>query len=360
MDALRQRGLGGSRLAKAADAIDIRYGHQLLAQTSGGWQDFLVVTSPTAYRVGQKYLATAPLAHTYVHSLDANYLQQITAELPDRAQMVVSLGGGQVIDAAKYVAAVKDLPLVHVPTIVSTGAIIHGYCATFEGRRIVGDREEWAWADCEAVLVDYDLVLEAPAHLNTAGLGDVLCEHSGVAEWRFLQKQRATHKPGDEPDLTALRHFHASITAAFPATLDRNGHLTPESVHFIMSTLQRRDALRVRHPLAPNADHAVLFALEEVNDKSWIHGEVVALGALIVCWRCGEGAAEFAQQLDRCLVQWRPAQVGIGKEELRRGLAYLPSYLAAEPKGLEYGSILRTLPILDADFEALWDFLHSI
>ena len=292
----------------------------------------------------------------YIRSLDTDYLAQAAGQLPDDAGSVIGLGGGQALDAAKYVAVAKDLPLIQVPTIVSTGAIIHGHCATFHGRTLAGGRDDWVWADCEYVLVDHDLVLAAPDHLNTAGSGDVLCEHAGIAEWRSNQRRfHRLQRPigADDPAIAIakLEAFHSEIVEQFPATCDAHARLTPASIQFVMNTLQRRDGLRVRDPHVPNADHAVLFTLEEVNDKSWIHGEVVALGALIICWRCGEAAPAYAAQLNRCQIRYRPSQIGISQEELRRGLAYLPEYVSASQDSPEYHSILRRSPIVDEDFD---------
>jgi hypothetical protein len=44
---------------------------------------------------------------------------------------------------------------------------------------------------------------------------------------------------------------------------------------------------------------------------------------------------------------------------LRRGLAYLPEYLAAQPESAEYGSIMRTQTISGDRFDRLWQFLEG-
>ncbi len=352
------RGWSNSGRATAAAEIDIRYGHQLLQRASAGWPRYLAITSPSAYQAAQPHLTTPPSGVAYIRSLDFAYLQQTAAGLPDDAELVVGLGGGQALDAAKHMAVAKDLPLIQAPTIISTGAIIHGHCARFTGRTMVGNRDNWVWVDCEYVLVDYDLTLKAPLHLHTAGLGDVLCEYSGIAEWRRNQRNALTPLP-DEPALVKLDEFHASIVENFPATLNENGQLSAESIHFIMRTLQQRDAHRVRLSSAPNADHAFLFALEEANDKSYIHGEVVALGALIISWHCNEGADTFAATLDRCRIRRRPTQMTIGREELSEGLAYLPEYLSKQPDSSEYASIMRGRPIVGRRFDQLWEFLEN-
>lgn len=352
------RGWSDSSQAKPAAEIDMRYGHQLLSKNSASWPRYLAITSPTAFRVAESYLATKPADVAYIRSLDYSYLQQVADGLPDDAELVIGLGGGQALDAAKHMAVAKDLPLILVPTIVSTGAIIHGHCPKYRENTLEGDRSSWVWADCEYVLVDYDLTLEAPIHLHTAGLGDVLCGYSGIAEWRRNHRD-SLETMTDYPDLAALERFHTSIVDNFPTTLDEHGELTAESIRFIMDTLQQRDLYRVRVASAPSADHAFLFALQEINNNSWIHGEIVALGALIISWRCNENAPEFAAALDRCRVRRRPSQLGVEREELRRGLAYLQDYLAQRPNNPEYNSILREEPIAGQQFDQLWEFLET-
>src|SRR5690606_32316846 len=124
-------------------------------------------------------------------------------------------------------------------------------------------------------------------------------------------------------------------------------------------TMQQRDLQRVRVASAPAADHMLLFALQEANKKEWIHGEAVALGTQIISWRCRESAEGNTRALDRCPVRRRPSQLGITNEELRRGLAYVPDYLAQRPKNPAYNSILREEPLVGKRFDQLWEFLES-
>ena len=169
---------------KPAREYDIRYGHGLLKADSAKWPDYIVVTTPSAWKAVQPYLAKKPLGVGYNKWLDRTHLEEVAAGLPDNAKQVVGIGAGRALDHAKLVAKRKGLPLVQVPTVVSTGAIIHGFVGNWTGRVITGSLAE---VDCEYVVVDFDLVLEAPERLNTAGLGDVLCGYAGIAEWKFNQ-----------------------------------------------------------------------------------------------------------------------------------------------------------------------------
>ena len=127
-------------------------------------------------------LTREPAGVAYVDWLDRTHLQQKSDSLPDAADLVIGLGGGRALDASKFVAIDKQLPLILVPTVLSTGAIIHGHFSHYEGRtRQIGHSP---WRNCEYVLVDFGVVLASPLHLTTAGLGDILCNYGGVAEWR--------------------------------------------------------------------------------------------------------------------------------------------------------------------------------
>ena len=164
--------------ARTAAQHDVRYGSGLLARESREWPAYFAVTSPSAYRAARPFLAREPEGYGYARLLDWSHLQEITGTVPDGVELIVGMGGGVAVDASKYIALKKGLPLVLVPTIVSTGAIIHSFFAKWEGHSTVGSVDTWPWLDFDHVLIDYDLVLEAPYYLNTAGLGDVLCSYS--------------------------------------------------------------------------------------------------------------------------------------------------------------------------------------
>lgn len=341
---------------KRASEYEIRFGHGLLQDDSRRWPRYVAVSTPSAWEVAEKNLSRRPAGLVFNKWLDRAHLEETTRTLPDDAELAVGIGAGRALDHAKVVAARKGIPLVQVPTVVSTGAIIHGFCGDWTGRVIHGKAAE---VDAEYVIVDYDLVLEAPEHLNTAGLGDVLCGYAGICEWR-TNTRRGAGVPFDAQIAQKTIAHHEYLVQEFPRTLDGEGRLTPDSVRFIMKAVQDRDEKMLRHPSAPSADHSFCFALELANDKYWIHGEECALGAVLVAWHSGEKPNILIDRLDTCKVRWRPGDMGISKDELSRGLAELPRWMGDSAHGRNVDSVMRREPVVGERFEECWRWLRTV
>ena len=344
---------GGDRFRLARD-VEVKYGHGLVQDESAGWQRYIVVTTPTAWKTAQPYLSEQPAGVGIVSMLDWDHLEETSNALPDDAELVVGMGGGTALDASKYVALRKDLPLRLVPTVVSTGAIIHGMFANWKGHSTVGEVKSWPYCDFEHVLVDYDLVLEAPWNLNTAGIGDVLCMYSGIAEWRY-QAKRGVGPPVDQNLVQAPIDYYRHLAEEFPKTLDSSGGLTAGSVGFIMQSVHERDDRQLTSPHASGAGHSLTQVLEEVLQTGLIHGEVAALGGVAACWATGD-YQELIQQLNDCKVRYRPADMGLQRNQLRdvfeRARQFYPE------RNME--TVLASEPIVAERFDEFWDFVHSV
>ena len=341
----------GSQCKPAAE-YDVRVARGLLQRESARWPAYAIVTTPSAYAAAQAHLAHEPADVVFAEWLDSAHQQALSDRLPAGIELVIGLGGGKALDASKFAALDRDAELILVPTILSSGAIIHGHVARWDGYQTVGGLDDWPWVDCQYVLVDVDVVLTAPDHLHTAGLGDILCSHAGLEEWR--RRAGLGQGPAFDPALAAQQvAYHESITKSFAATLDSNGRMTEASAANIAQRIKERDSQQLKAP-TESGDHPFWIALETANQRTWIHGELVALGAMIITWCCSGDTVRLAKRLDRCRVGWRPGQMGLERTALQKGLAFTPRYMAE--KGVN--SVLRE-SIEGARFDALWRFLEE-
>ena len=227
------------RQCKPAAEYDMRVARGLLQRESARWPAYAIVTTPSAYAAAQDCLVREPAGVVFAEWLDSAHQQDLSDQLPAGIELVIGLGGGKALDASKFVALDKDAELILVPTILSSGAIIHSHVARWDGYQTVGDLDDWPWVDCQYVLVDVDVVLKAPDYLHTAGLGDILCGHAGLEEWQ----RRAALGQGAafDPVLAAQQvAHHESIASSFAATLDANGRMTEASAANIAQRIKER------------------------------------------------------------------------------------------------------------------------
>ncbi len=350
----QRRGWNKGSQCLPADQYDIRVERGLLKRASATWPAYGIVTTPSAYRAARPHLSRQPAGVVYAEWLDSTHQQELSDQLPDNIQLAVGLGGGTAVDASKFCALDHDAELILAPTILSSGAIIHGHVAKRDGYQTVGGADDWPWVDPEYVLVDVNVVLQAPYYLHTAGLGDILCGYAGLAEWRHRWSQGRGPEVEEGAIARAVAH-HEYIATTFEATLDDQRQLTEASVVTIMQHIQERDSKHVKGGGAGSGDHPFWQALETINRRTWIHGELVALVALIITWACRDDTTGFVNRLDRCRVRRRPSEIGLEREQLRKGLEYSPEFM--EARGVD--SVLRHEPVVAERFDEVWDFLEA-
>jgi glycerol dehydrogenase-like iron-containing ADH family enzyme len=208
---------------------------------------------------------------------DLSHLFEI---LPD-AQVLVGIGGGKVMDAAKLLGHRRGLPVITVPTAAAT-------CAAWTALSNVYTPDgQWRFGvplptGPAEVLVDYAVIARAPSRLLASGIADTL------AKW---VESSASVDPAsaDAMTLAALqmaRFLYERLMQIGPEAVAqaREGRLGPELMQAIDLNVQLAGTVgglggaRCRSVAA----HAVCNGLTQVETRraSW-HGEKVGFGILV-------------------------------------------------------------------------------
>jgi glycerol dehydrogenase len=197
------------------------------------------------------------------------------------AEVVVGVGGGKVMDAAKLLAHRRGVPVVTVPTSAAT-------CAAWTALSNVYTPEgQWRFGvplptGPAAVLVDHAVIAQAPARLLASGIADTL------AKW-IESSASVDPTVADAMTLAALqmaRFLYDRLLAIGPMAVQqaRAGRLGPELAAAIDCNVQLAGTVgglggaRCRSVAA----HAVCNGLTQVETRraSW-HGEKVGFGIVV-------------------------------------------------------------------------------
>lgn len=300
--------------------MELVYGWDVLARESAGFRDPVVLATKTPWALARPMLASPPAEVIEVSSLERAFLDQVVRGEP-RGGLIVGIGGGTVMDAAKYVALHWRRPLVLVPTITSGNGPFTRSIAVREGGRPIGMRGSVL---AERVLVDYGLVQRAPPELNRAGIGDVLHVHTGAFDWR-LAARRGRDVPWDDAAAEAMRKTVDQACAAAREI----GNVSTEGIWTIMDAFRMTAEIheRLNHPqVGAGSEHLFAWNLEATTGRHFVHGQIVCLGIVIMSTLQRNAPDRMARAIDEARVPFRPRDLGLTWEEVERTLVSITAY----------------------------------
>jgi glycerol dehydrogenase-like iron-containing ADH family enzyme len=271
-----------------------------------------------------------PVTIVPAHDMEVAKLDRdVERTADDGAEIVVGFGGGTALDTAKYLAWKRGLPLVQIPTITSVDAgFTDAIGVRSEGRvRYVGTIVP------EEVVLDIDLIRSAPAHLNRAGIGDVLSCHTGLHDWR------AAVAAGEG---VAWHEAAADLGEALLAELDSVivdiRECTPEGIRWLADCYRRIGAAcaALGHSrFEEGSEHFWAYAYEHATGAHHVHGELISF-AVVAVSHVQDNDPEFAHGVvSRAGVRAHPDDLGITRSEFVDNLVGLRGY--SHHEGLDVG-----------------------
>lgn len=90
-----------------------------------------------------------------------------------RADVIVGFGGGKTLDTAKAAAAAAGTKMVSCPTVASTDSPTSSFTVWYDEKGACQGFESWG-VNPDLVLVDSQVIAEAPVRSFVAGMGDAL------------------------------------------------------------------------------------------------------------------------------------------------------------------------------------------
>ena len=295
-------------------------------------QPYLVVTMPDLWDLFSHHFDDNLAGPYLVSTIDGDELREEVGMLP-QCNCIIGLGGGQALDVAKYFAWSLRLPLFQVPTSMSVNAAF-GHRT---GLRFSGNVRYVGWAVPEAVYVDYDVIQNAPPVVNRSGICEILCYHTGHADWHLAHARGKTEDkwPYDQE----LVDEASAVMATVMDALDDIRDVNEKGIRTLMTANRWGGAAfhnagwNPRH--IEGADHFLFYALEYYTGKKFIHGQPVCLGIYVGSLLHDDKAGEMLAAIVRAGVDIRPETMGISWDDVTHALVNMRQFV--RQAGLWYG-----------------------
>ncbi|MBX7546894.1 iron-containing alcohol dehydrogenase family protein [Streptomyces sp. NPDC004232] len=264
---------------------------------------------------------------------------RLAAEMKSGAyEAVVGIGGGKVIDCAKYSAARIGLPMVAVATNLSHD----GICSPVSNLDNDAGRGSYGVPAPIALLIDLAVIREAPIRFVRSGIGEALSNISAVADWELAH--RVTGEKLDGLAVAMARQAGEAVLR-HPGGCGADGFLTVLAEGLALSGIAMSIAGHTRP--CSGACHEISHALDHLYPhRAANHGEQVGVGAAFATHLRGEpGMARLmAEVLRRHGLPVVAEELGFSDEEFVRAVGFAPEtrpgrytileHLALSPSGI--------------------------
>lgn len=229
------------------------------------------------------------------------------------ADVIIGAGGGKALDTAK--AAARDLgePVIVFPTIAASDAPCSALAVIYNDDGSVA-YDTFLPRNPDLVLVDTQLIANAPARFLAAGIGDALATWYEAESCRRSGSFNCMNMPGVSLAYEIARFCHDTIFAyGVQALAECDSNEAGPALERVVEAniLLSGIGFESGGVAAAHAIHHGLCELEDVHHH--LHGEKVAIGVLASLRMHGDDA-EFSRVRDFCRTVRLPvrlADIGI-------------------------------------------------
>ena len=288
---------------------------------------FLIVTMPDLWALFKREFEGADYKLYLTNSIEQVDLDRDAAALTD-VRTILGLGGGQALDVAKYFAWRRNIPLFQAPTALSVNAAY----SHRSGVRENGKVRYRGFAVPQCVFIDYDVLRAAPRALNWSGIGDILCFHTGILDWKYARDQCKLEAkwPFDE----TLAQQSLSKVKAVLDNIDGIRNMTDAGIDVLVDGLKWGTSFHgtgwcPRH--IEGTDHFLFYTLEKQTGKKFLHGQPVGLGIIVGSMLHEAGADQMMDAIAGIGLDVRPEAMGLHWHQAEEGLTGMRAYIETQP-----------------------------
>ncbi len=282
----------------------------------------IVHTQPEPWPlVSEKFASRSAQVHM-VETMEHERVQSVSDGF-DEASAVFGIGGGMALDHAKYTAGRRGLPLVLLPTILSVDAAYTKETGVREGARVryVGS------VIPDHLLVDFDILQQAPAILNRAGANDVVSIYTALWDWREAHERSG--EPYDPAVAAAAREVLESMFATVADLAAQNERGLRALSEGFVAEVRLCQMVGSARP-EEGSEHYLAYCLESMTGRAYVHGQLVGCCLLITAAYQEQDVERIADYYERLGLDCRLQAIGSSRSEMLDALLHMRTYVKQE------------------------------
>ncbi|BCU70426.1 NAD(P)-dependent glycerol-1-phosphate dehydrogenase [Stygiolobus caldivivus] len=265
---------------------------------------------------------------------EVNHVEEFAKQI--KANVIIGVGGGSVIDVAKYVAFRIDKEFISIPTAPSHDGITSPFAAIKGMGKPISVKAKGPLS----IIADIQILSTAPRRLINAGVGDTIGKFIAVRDWKLASKITGEYYGDYTASLALLSAKHAlSCTKLLNKDLRAGVRILTEAL--ISSGVAMGMAGSTRP--ASGSEHLFAHAIEMLYPGKGLHGELVAIGTILMAYVHGINWRKIKKAMKRVGLPTNAKEVGIPEEGVIKALTIAHSirperYTILGDRGLSWSS----------------------
>jgi len=286
---------------------------------------FVVTTMEIPWQVSRDRLGKSAEKVIMIESVEEAWLNEQVKTLPS-CDAVLGIGGGQAVDAAKYISWKKGIRLITIPTILSVDAFVTPAAGIRRNHEVVYVGQSTP----DPLVVDFDVIRTAPPELNIAGIGDLLSMHTATFDWEFAHGKGKSEYPFSSEDVQKARAILKDLYHRLPEIRQN----TDKGLRAIVEGYMRLNTICLpagHYRVEEGSEHYLFYELEERLQRPFIHGYIVGLGICLMSRLQGNDPRGITRIMDQVGLRYHPVGMEIRKEDLIAALMNLQNFVKHRP-----------------------------
>ena len=209
--------------------------------------------------------------------LDTVRLEDLTSlafSMPAKTQAVIGIGGGKVIDAAKYCGFLRNLAFISIPTSASRD----GFSSASASLLVEGRRKSVPARLAYGIVVDTQIIKSAPKKFIYSGIGDMVSKITALYDWKF-EEEHGYGKVNDFATMIAKKAVNSFVRTPFESI---------EEDLFIKELLDSLAMSGIANEIAGSSaptsgsEHLISHALDKMLEQPQLHGIQVGIATYLM------------------------------------------------------------------------------